>query len=373
MLPHSGGLAVESLRQTLAQFDPTRPLERAETLPASWYWHPEVAELERRAVFQATWQPVGLAHQVATAGSYLTADVVGEPVAVVRDLDGTLRAFANVCRHRGARVLQEPCGAATRLRCRYHGWTYDLAGQLRGVPEFDGVQDFRREDHGLPMWPVAVWGPFVWVHLGTPTDLAGELAEPTRSLTPAGFESLRWVERREYELACNWKVFVDNYLDGGYHINTVHPGLAGVIDYAQYRAEVYPTCSVQLGPLRPPDLDDPVARVRSGTQAQYWWVYPNLMVNLTDGVMDTNVVLPLGVERCRVIFDFYFASTDPAYIAESIAVGDQVQVEDMGICAEVQRGLVSRAYRAGRFSVKREGPGYAFHQLLGRRLVGAIG
>lgn len=364
---------MNSLAETLAQFDPNLPLERAATLPAAWYWHPELADLERRAVFHATWQPVGLAHQVAAPGSYLTADVVGEPVAVVRDEAGTLRAFANVCRHRGARVLHEPCGAATRLRCRYHGWTYDLAGALRGLPEFDGVQDFRREDHGLPTWPVATWGPFVWVHLGAPTDLAADLAEPTRMLAPTGFESLRWVERREYDLACNWKVFVDNYLDGGYHINTVHPGLAGVIDYTQYRAEIYPISSVQLGPLRPADPDDPVGRVRTGTQAQYWWLYPNVMVNVTEGVMDTNIVLPLAVDRCRVIFDFYFATDDPKYLAESIAVAHQVQVEDMEICAEVQRGLASRTYQAGRFSVRREGPGYAFHQLLARRLSAAPG
>jgi len=365
-----------ALQQRLAEFDPNRPLERAETLPASWYLDPAVLDLERRAVFHGSWQPVGLAHLVAEPSSFLTADLVGEPIAVVRDSEGTLRAFANVCRHRGARVLQEPCGLATKLRCRYHGWTYDLAGNLRGVPEFDGVRDFEREDHGLPSWPVAERGPFVWVHLGQPTDLALEMAEPEKLLIPAGYPTLTHVEQREYTLDCNWKVFVDNYLDGGYHINTVHPGLAGVIDYSQYRSEVFPACSVQLGPLRPPDPNDPVSRVRTGTQAQYWWIYPNLMINLTDGVMDTNRVVPLGVDRCRVVFDFFFARThsleERAYIAESIAVGHQVQLEDMGICAEVQRGLASRTYRAGRFSVKREGPGCAFHQLHARRLAGEI-
>ncbi len=360
------------LRELLAEFDSERPLERAETLPASWYRDPALLELERRAVFHATWQPIGLSHQVEAPGSFLTADLAGEPIAVVRDEAGTLRAFANVCRHRGARVLSEPCGQANRLRCRYHGWTYDLAGRLRGVPEFDGVEDFQRKDHGLPEWPVATWGPFIWVHLGQPTDLAAELAEPTRHLAMTSFDTLTRVERREYELACNWKVFVDNYLDGGYHINTVHPGLAGVIDYGQYRAEVFPTCSVQWGPLRPADPADPVGRVRTGTHAQYWWNYPNLMLNLTDGVLDTNLVLPLAVDRCRVVFDFFFTRTeteaDRSFIRESIAVADQVQREDIGICEEVQRGLASRTYRAGRFSVKREGPGYAFHQLLARRL-----
>src|SRR5262249_45001286 len=135
-------------------------------------------------------------------------------------------------------------------RCRYHGWTYDLAGRLRGVPEFDGVAEFRREDNGLAPVAVASWGPFVWVHLGqAPAPLAEHLAPLARRAATLGLEGLRWVARREYRLACNWKVYVDNYLDGGYHVNTVHPGLAGVLDYAHYRTEVEGATAVQSSPL----------------------------------------------------------------------------------------------------------------------------
>jgi choline monooxygenase len=243
------------------------------------------------------------------------------------------------------------------LRCRYHGWTYDLAGRLRGTPEFEGVAGFCRDDQGLPPLAVAAWGHYIWVRMASPEETLETALAPLPAETTGRLESLQFAERRAYNLACNWKVYVDNYLDGGYHVNTVHPGLAGVLDYSRYRTETYAQTSVQRSPLRPADAGDGVAAVRSGTEAQYWWVFPNFMLNLYDGVMDTNLVQPLGTDRCRVIFDFYFADTasDAAlrFIRDSIAVAEQVQQEDIGICEEVQRGLQSRTFDTGRFSVRR--------------------
>jgi choline monooxygenase len=194
-----------------------------------------------------------------------------------------------------------------------------------------------------------------------------------------GLERVRFVERREYELACNWKVYVDNYLDGGYHVNTIHPGLAGALDYSQYRTEIVGNTSVQISPLKPADAvrDPTVGKVRSGGMAYYWWVFPNFMVNVYGGVMDTNLVVPLGPDRCRVIFDFYFSDTEGSgaqeFNAESIAVAEQVQREDMEICEDVQRGLASGAFDTGRFSVRREAAGHHFHVLLARTLREGVG
>jgi choline monooxygenase len=368
------------LNDQLRLFDPDLPLERAHTIPASWYFDPEIAAAERRAVFGDTWQAVGRADQVAQPGSFFTADVAGEPLVVVRDEAGVLRAFYNVCRHRAARVACEEEGRATRWRCRYHGWTYALDGRLKGTPEFDGVADFRREDNGLVPVAVDAWGPLVWAHLGTnPGGLPEFLAPLIRGTAGLGVERLRFVARREYRLACNWKVFVDNYLDGGYHVNTVHPALAGVLDYAHYRTEIHPASSVQVSPLRPArDAEGAaVGSVRGGENAYYWWVFPNLMLNLYQGVLDTNLVLPMGVGECRVVFDFYFADTESPqadrFMAESMAVAERIQQEDVGICEEVQRGLASRSYSTGRFSVRREGAGYHFHRMLARQLRSAEG
>lgn len=363
------------LDDLLACFDPDLPLELARTIPARWYHDTALAEAERRAVFAGGWLALGRADQVSRPGDYFTGDLAGEPFVVVRGDDGVLRGLHNVCRHRAARVACEPQGHASRLRCRYHGWTYDLAGRLRGTPEFDGVAAFRREDHGLPAVAAAVWGPLVCVHPGaSPATPLDAWLEP---LARRGFldrlAALRFAARREYRLGCNWKVFVDNYLDGGYHVNTVHPGLASVIDYARYRNEIEDHLSVQVSPLEPGD-DAAVAAVRGGDTALYAWVFPNLMLNLYEGVLDTNLVFPEGPDACRVIFDFYFAAgTDPAFIERSMQVAHQVQLEDVGICEEVQRGLASRSYDTGRFSVRREAPGYHFHQLLARRLRAARG
>jgi choline monooxygenase len=354
-----------SLENELRRFDPTRPLASARTIPKTWYTLPEVLAAERARVFGSTWQMVGRVEQVTTPGSFLTADVAGEPILVVRGEDTVLRGFFNVCRHKAAPILNEPCGTVTKLRCRYHGWTYDLAGKLRGTPEFESVGDFRKENNGLVPIAVATWGPFVWVLLDPPADSLERFLDPLPAWAAGKFAGLRFADRVEYELACNWKVYVDNYLDGGYHVNTVHPSLAGVLDYTGYKTAVHANCSVQTSPMKPGDPNDPASKTRTGTEAAYWWVFPNFMLNVYSGVMDTNLVVPLGPDRCKVIFDYFFAEdATPEFIKDSVAVAHQVQIEDVGICEEVQRGLHSRSYSVGRFSVKREAGEYHFHQLL---------
>ena len=355
----------DRLQSLLSAFEPALPLERARTIPATWYTDPEIAELERQRIFGETWLIAGRTDQVAGAGSFFTEEIAGRPILAVND-GGQVRAFFNVCRHRAAPLLTEPCGTATRLRCRYHGWTYDLSGNLRGTPEFDGVADFRREENGLQRLALETWGPLAAVHLGRPERLFAEQFAPLPERAADAFAGLVFVARREYDLNCNWKVFVDNYLDGGYHINTIHPTLAGMLDYSQYRTETFAWSSVQSGPLTTAG-----GELRSG-RAQYWYVFPNFMLNLSDGIADTNLVLPLSPVRCRVVFDFYFADTDPAadgaFRTESMRLSHEIQMEDAGICEDVQRGLASGAFDTGRFSVKRETAAYHFHQLLGRCL-----
>ncbi|MBM3997154.1 MAG: aromatic ring-hydroxylating dioxygenase subunit alpha [Planctomycetes bacterium] len=362
------------LTELLNAYDDTLPLSKARTIPSAWYFDPELYDLECSKVFGNTWIYAGRSEQVRERGSYLTIEVAGQPILVSRDDHGVLHAFHNACRHKAAQVMNEPCGRADKLRCRYHGWTYNLQGQLIGTPEFAGVEDFRKEDYFLPAMAVDTHGPFVFVHLGNPKQSLAEFLAPFPEMTASlGVEQLHFAGRREYVLECNWKVFVDNYQDGGYHVNTVHPGLSGALDYAKYRTELFANSTVQISPLKPSD-DPTVAKVRTGTHAYYWWIFPNLMVNLYQGVMDINVTLPLGTDRCRVLFDFYFLDvSSPAakkFNEESIAVAHQVQLEDISVCDEVQRGLRSRSYDTGRFSVKREAGAYYYHQLLARALRG---
>jgi choline monooxygenase len=367
-----------SLGDKVRAFDPELPLERACTIPACWYRDADIYEAERAAVFGSTWLAAGLLEWLIEPESFATFDIAGEPILLVRDQQGTLRAFANVCRHRAAPLKTEPCGRDSRLRCHYHGWTYDLSGALRGVPEFDGVCDFPREDNGLTPLALDTWGRYAWVQAGTPRlPLQDYLSPLPQLLATTGMERLRFVERRTYELKCNWKVFVDNYLDGGYHVHTVHPGLAGVLDYAAYRTELAGFTSSQISPLKPAVSTESqaVGQVREGDNTYYCYVFPNLMLNVYQGYTDVNIVRPLGPDRCEVVFDFFFESTEQANqkIKESIAVSHQIQQEDIAICEEVQRGLNSRAFSTGRYSVRREAAVHAFHRLLAIHLRAALG
>lgn len=356
------------LKEILDLYNPSAPLEQASTIPAPWYTDPRLAELERQAVFGRTWQVLGRAEQLGDIGSFLTAEVAGEPIVVVRGEDGTVRGFFNVCRHHAAAVVTEPAGHAAQFRCPYHGWTYGTDGALKGVPEFEGVCNFDRSKNGLLPVRAELWENFVFVNLDPQAKPLREFLGGLTSLVePLHLSDLRFFERRIYTLQCNWKVYVDNYLDGGYHVPHLHKGLNSVLEYKQYTIENFEHYCVQSSPVRSDaDSDASAAATRQG-RAFYLWLYPNFMINAYAGVMDTNLVRPLGIDRCEVIFDFYFAETraaSQAHHRESIAVSEKVQEEDVAICEAVQRGLRSRAYGAGRLSVRREAGEHLFHRLL---------
>lgn len=360
------------LAEILALYDETAPLEEAHTIPAPWYSSAEVETREREQVFGGGWQAVGRADQVVHPGDYFTAELAGEPILVARDGDGQVRAFYNVCRHHAAAVATQPCGHAQSFRCPYHGWNYGLDGTLKGMPEFAGVCNFRREDNGLVPITVEVWENFVFVNLapeaGSLQEFLGDLVE---RVEPLGLRRLQFHSRKEYTLECNWKVYVDNYLDGGYHVPHLHKGLNSVLDYTHYTIENGRHYCLQSSPMVASEEHAEVAATRTGDRAWYWWLYPNFMINVYEGVTDTNLVLPMGPGRCKVIFDFFFADVSPQreeYNAASVATSETVQDEDVAICEAVQRGLGSRAYRAGRLSVRREAGEHLFHRLLARDL-----
>src|SRR5271165_4615714 len=358
-----------SVHDLLNLYNPSDPLEKAFTIPAPWYRDPRIEELERASVFSATWQVVGRLDQVCDKGQFFTAEVAGEPIVVVRGDDAQLRAFYNVCRHHAAAVVPEAAGCAKQFRCPYHGWTYGIDGALKGMVEFDGVCNFDRAKNGLVPIRVDTWENFVFVNLNGDAaslrDFLGIVPELVAPLDLA--KKLHFFDRRIYTLNCNWKVYVDNYLDGGYHVPHAHKGLSSVVEYTKYTIENFERACLQSTPLDSSGaLDSTIASTRQG-HAFYLWIYPNFMINAYSGVMDTNLVLPLGVDKCAVIFDYYFADISTAaekHHRESIAVSEKVQEEDMAICDSVQRGLRSRAYVAGRLSVRREAGEHLFHRLL---------
>jgi choline monooxygenase len=367
-----------SVRDVLNLYNPGNPLEKAYTIPAPWYFDERIGQLERNSVFAANWQVVGRVDQVKERGQFFTIDVNQEPLLVVRSDDGKLRAFFNVCRHHAAAVVPESAGCAKQFRCPYHGWTYGNDGALKGMVEFEGVCNFERADNGLVLVRVDVWENFVLVNLdGKAMPLADFLGKVPEIVAPLNIsEKLHYFDRRIYTLNCNWKVYVDNYLDGGYHVPHAHKGLSSVVEYTKYSIENYERACLQSSPLDSSGASDSsIGATRQG-HAFYLWVYPNFMMNAYSGVMDTNLVLPLGVDKCAVIFDYYFSdisSEAQQHHRESIAVSEKVQDEDVAICDSVQRGLSSRAYMAGRLSVRREAGEHLFHRLLHADMTKSLG
>jgi choline monooxygenase len=343
------------LQRLINSYDPSLELADATTPPAAWYHDREIAALEVNAVFGRSWQLVARTDQLLAVGDYVTAEIGDEPIIVVRDSD-RIQGFFNVCRHHAAQVATGEQGSVRALHCPYHGWTYNLDGTLRSAPQFDGAKSMTGDEFNLQPVRVETWRGWVFVCLD--------------SEAPALAETLSDVDIRfEPETLDNWKVFVDNYLDGGYHVPYLHRELTGALDTSEYRIDIGARHCMQSCPTS----SDAAAAgsVRTGT-AWYLWLYPNLMINWYEGVMDVNLVLPAGPERCIVHFDYYFANQNDAFREQSIAVADRVQQEDMAICRSVQRGLRSRSYDTGRLSPVKEGGEWLFHRLLHGDLSGEL-
>jgi len=340
-------------------------LERAETIPASWYTHPGFHELDREAIFSRSWQGIGHISRVHAVGDQIVASVADSPIIAVRAEDNRLRAFYNVCRHRGGPIATEDCNSKM-LQCKYHGWTYRLDGSLRGTPRFNRTELFDTRDYGLVPVIVDTWEGLLFVRLtGNGLPVASIFDGIKERISPISISSTKFYRRIRYEVACNWKVYVDNYLEG-YHLPYVHPELCNLLDYGNYITETFDWYSLQHSPIQQKNnfygsRDSP---------AFYYHVWPNFMMNILPGRLQTNLVLPTAHNRCAVIFDYYYDDVTSekarAVAEEDIRYSDSIQQEDAEICGYVQRGLESRAYNKGRFSAECENGVYHFQSLLKR-------
>ncbi|PYU09218.1 MAG: (2Fe-2S)-binding protein [Acidobacteria bacterium] len=369
---------------------PTKPLnldvheqiECAHTLASRFYTDPAILEIEKSRIFRRTWQLVGTLHQccgeingtrrtISDPESFFTVDVVGEPVIVVRDKQSELRGFSNVCRHRAGPIALGS-GCKNVLRCQYHGWTYTLDGRLIGTPDVDGVEFFDRTTMGMVPLRCETWGQFIFVNFDLQAEpLSAYLGKIPEQAHGFQFEGLDFAERRDYVIDCNWKVYVDNYLEG-YHIPIAHPGLMKEIDYAKYGTDTFRYYSQQFAPIRtmkPEDAGDRLYAPGAGLQdALYFWIFPNLMLNIYPDNISTNVIVPLSHEKTLTIFEWFFhdvaSQKSRERIQRAVAFSDEVQQEDIGLCENVQKGLRSSTYDRGRYSVKRENGVHHFHMLL---------
>ena len=296
---------------------------------------------------------------MAEPGAFLTSDAVGVPVVVVRDKEGSLRAFLNVCRHRGS-VVCEGEGSRETLQCPYHAWTYNLDGSLRAAPRTEREEGFDKSQLGLFQVQVDAWGPFVFVNAdpGAP-PLAEHLGELPEIVTAAGLDlgSLRFLHRATSEYEANWKICCENFLEC-YHCQVAHPAFSKVVDVSvdAYVLEQSATFSTQYGPVREvwKGEFDPRGPVERG---QFHFLWPNITINIMPGQPNVSIgpVVPLAAERTGRFLDYFVGSdVEDAWIADLLEFDNQVGAEDKVLVERVQKGVRSGAIEHGRLLLESE-------------------
>jgi choline monooxygenase len=339
------------------------PIGRASTLPAKYYLESEVHAFDCEHILKANWQYIGHATQIPRAGDYLVAQWMELPIIVVRQSDGkSIRGFYNVCRHRGG-PLATTSGHARILRCQYHHWSYSLAGELLGTPRTKQIEDFDRATCKLPEVAIAEYHGLLFAGFGSMIDPnLSAYAGIAEEIDPLSLDSLVFGTRTSYTIDCNWKMYVDNFMEG-YHIDAIHPELAAVLNTDGYTTTVSGQRVLQRGPIRP---DKPNPYQTSHGEAFYYFVFPNTMLNILPGRVQVNTIIPASPTRCQVIFDYYYATArDVAERLQSdVEFSDLVQKQDIDICERVQANLAAKTYHSGRYAPEEELGLFAFHELL---------
>jgi choline monooxygenase len=408
------------VQHLVSQYRSDLNVDEASTPPAEWYRDEYFAKFEKHAIFGRNWTVVGRVDQLQKAGDYFTGCLLGEPFVVVKSDDDQIRAFFNTCRHHGTRVADDAGFLQQgKFVCPYHGWEYNLQGRLTKATRMKGIKHFRASQHGLIPIAVNISEPWIFLHItsdrhdgsgsgsgsgrdsgrGSDSDSdskkslsnestpgpgrgsvggsVGGSAPPIPPIAPAfddfmgslphqlaatNHDNLRFLKQVVYDMDCNWKVFIDNYLDGGYHVPHAHGALSNDLDLESYYTELHKYHSVQSCP------SSDTSTVRLSGDAFYAFLYPNFMINRYGPWMDTNLVWPISADKCRVIFDYYLDESklsDLHFIEDSLSSSHKVQLEDMYLCDSVQQGLNSSyGYNTGRYVPGVEFPMYHFHQLL---------
>jgi len=351
-----------------------RPLEDGWTLPASWYSDPEILALEHARIFSRSWQYVGHVDLVPSPGSFVASQIGHVPVVVVRNEDGELRGFVNVCRHRG-HLVASGTGCRTTLQCPYHAWTYALDGSLRRAPRSEREPGFDADRYSLLPISVDTWGPFVFANVDPEAaPLEETMTGITELVAGSGVDlgSLRLRQRVEWEMPANWKNAVENYLEC-YHCPVAHPGLAKVVDVDPdaYQLVERELSSSQFGSIRPSvyavGANVPYIPRGEVPGAQYHFIWPNTTVNIEAGRtnLSMDVTFPTEPGRSKGWTDYYFGEdVAEEEAAEIVAFATQVAFEDQSLVESVQRGLESRMVPQGRLLLSSEKLLHHFQRLV---------
>ena len=351
-------------------------IRKARTISTRVYLDPGVYEDSRENIFARTWQFIGDADQIREPRWVTPVELLpgslSEPLLLSRDEAGTLHCLSNVCTHRGNLLVEKPC-RVNDIRCCYHGRRFRLNGEFLSMPEFKEVQGFPSENDNLHRLPVHQWGPWLFTTLtgSHPELFFGDMA---KRLSWMDFSTFRFRPElsRDYAVQANWALYCENYLEG-LHIPFVHSGLNAALDYGNYTTELFRYSNLQVGIAREGEMcfDLPEQSPDFGKQVggYYFWVFPNMMFNFYPWGLSINIVKPTGPSTCTVSFLSYVSDEDK--LRQGIGANlHQVEMEDEAVVEGVQKGIRSRFYEHGRYSVTRETGTHHFHQLLSEFLNG---
>lgn len=339
------------------------------TLPARYYTDPQVFHQEMERFYFGSWICAGRTEQIVNSGDYFLRDVVGESIIVTRDTGGTVRAFYNVCRHRGTRMCGNPEGTFQgRIQCPYHGWTYGLNGALIGAPHMG--EGFARDEYPLHSVAAEVWEGHIFLNLGSrPQPLAEQLGALPEKFAPWRMQELRLHKRLIYDVKANWKLIVLNYNEC-LHCPVLHPTLNRLTDYLgadnDGNASSYVGGSMGFrGSAETMSMDGrrrrdylPGLSDQQRQQVYYYAIYPNLLLSLLPDYMMIHTLWPKAVDRTEIVCEWHFHPAEmakPDFQADdAVDFWDLTNREDWGISELSQAGIQSRAYRPGPYSPREE-------------------
>ncbi|OAO06924.1 hypothetical protein A8B76_13290 [Roseovarius indicus] len=303
---------------------------------------------------------LGPASRLAQRGDYIAAEIAGQKVFVIRTRDG-LRAFRNVCRHRGARLLPEGNGRCATIRCPYHQWVWGEDGSLLNVPWWGDDPDFEKSDWALDTVEFDIWRGLLFVAIAPSQPLKAQLGAIIPELQDEPMESFTWMHEERMVFDANWKIYTDNFVEG-YHIPGIHPAFHSAIEFDHFETTAHDGMVRMTAPPR------------EGLfyRGKWLWMWPNWTLSLFSGGMNTSRINPIDHRRTELIYNFYFEDTSPeGQAAREKTIADNLAVvrEDFEVCIETQKNYESGGYRAGPLSPRHE-QGVAYFQ---KKLVEAAG
>ena len=318
------------------------------SLSSSWYTDKKYLEKEIDQIFLKSWLLVGAESQISNPGDSLFLSIFDQPIVCIRQKDYAVKTFFNICRHRAGSLKENTNNKS--LVCTYHGWTYSIKGELKSPRGFS-KSEISINSLCLKKIDTKIWKGLIFINFSVkPKSFGATFNYIEKILTPYKLENFLFNRRVSYRIKSNWKVYLDNFLEG-LHIPIVHPGLNNVMDYKSYNTKLYKNFSVQSGKLD--DSKSPYAQ-SSNNFAYYFSIYPNILFNIAPGRLQTNTIEPLNEKECIVHFDYFFDSVSKKGIEKDINFSDKIQKEDILICEEVQKNLLSIGFKKGVISDKYE-------------------